>query len=126
MVSLKIVLKADIWIAIDNNDKSLQKCENNLFYIDGPDVILKTPILGTNFLKQHKVAINYSSTKKCEIMAETKNSNQVIAYSPLLVNNTERLLNFHNVKKINQLGIDQHLFRHTGIIYNDYRDIPKT
>ena len=74
---------------MDDKDKSLQKCQDNLFYIAGPEIILKTPILGNFFLEQHKVAINYSSTKKCEIMAETKDSNQVMAYRPLLVNNTE-------------------------------------
>ena len=42
-------LKADIWIVMNDKAKSLQKCEDNLFYIAGPEIILKKPILGTNF-----------------------------------------------------------------------------
>ena len=75
--------------------------------------------MGTNFLKQHKVAINYSATKKCEIMAETKDQNQVMAYRPLLVNNTDRIINFHNVTEINKVSVERHLFRHSSIIYKD-------
>ena len=112
-------LNADIYVVINDKEKSLHKCKNNLFFVAGPEIILKTPILGTNFLKKHKVAINYSATEKCNITAETRDQYQVIAYRPLMVNDPDRILNFHNVAEINNIGVGQHLFQHSSIIYKD-------
>ena len=65
------------------------------------------------------MAINYFFTKKCEILAETKDSNHILAYRPLLVNNTESKIDFHNVAKLNKLCVGEQLFQHRGTIYKD-------
>ena len=95
---------------MDNMAKTLEKCEDNLFFIAGPEIILKNPTLGTNFLQKHKVAINYNSTSKCEILAETKNHEHKLAYGPLLVNNKNSEINFFNVTRLNNLCLEEYLF----------------
>ena len=60
------------------------------------------------------MAIDYFSTRKCEILAETKDSNHILAYRPLLVNNTESKIDFHNVAKLNKLCVGEHLFKLSG------------
>ena len=57
-------MRLDIWVVLDDKAKTLAKCEVTLFYDAGPEIILKNPILGTNFLKKHKVAINNHKDKK--------------------------------------------------------------
>ena len=57
-------MRLDIWVVLDDKAKTLAKCEVTLFYVAGPEIILKNPILGTNFLKKHKVAINNHKDKK--------------------------------------------------------------
>ena len=42
-------LKADVWIVMNDKAKSLQKCEDNSFYIAGPEIILNTQSSGPIF-----------------------------------------------------------------------------
>ena len=101
---------------MNNKAKTLEKCEDNLFYIAGPEIILKIPILGTNFLKQHKVAINYFSSSKCEVLAETKNHEHKLAYGPLLVNDLSSGIDFHNVTKLNNICVED-IYFNTKVLF---------
>ena len=58
-------------MVMDDRAKTMAKCGDTLFYVAGKEIILKYPILGTNFLQKHKVALNYYTTGKCEILAQT-------------------------------------------------------
>ena len=42
-----------------------------------------------------------------------------VSYGPLLVNNMDSEIDFHNVTKINNLYLNEYLFQHRGIIYED-------
>ena len=79
-------LKLDILVVLDDRAKTMAKCGDTLFYVAGKEIILKYPILGTNFLQKHKVAINYHTAGKCEILAQTVNVEDKTSYGPLLVN----------------------------------------
>ena len=43
-------LKLDIWVVLNDGAKTMAKCPDTLFYVAGKEIILKYPILGTNFL----------------------------------------------------------------------------
>ena len=62
-------LKLDIWVVLNDGAKTMAKCPETLFYVAGKEIILKYPILGTNFLKKHKVVLNYKATENCTILA---------------------------------------------------------
>ena len=112
-------MRLDIWVVLDNMAKTLAKCEDTLFYVAGTEIILKNPILGKNFLQKHKVAMNYNSTRKCEILAKTVNTEHKMSYSPLLVNNMNSEIHFHNVTKLNNLSLNEYIFQHRGVNYKN-------
>ena len=97
----------------------MAKCGDTLFYVAGQEIILKNPILGTNFPQKHRVTLNYHTTRKCGILAQTVNIENKMSYGPLLVNDGNSKIHFQNVSEINNLRPTEYIFQHKGINYKN-------
>ena len=69
----------DIWVVLDNGKKSMAKCPNTLFHVANSEIILEYPILGTNFLQQNKVILNYQNPDNCTITAQTMSNDHQLS-----------------------------------------------
>ena len=116
----------DIWVVLDNGKKTMAKCPNTLFYVANSEIILQYPILGTNFLQQHKVILNYQTTDDFAITAQTMNSENQLSIGPLLVSDNNSEIEYRNVTEINNVNLTDYIFQSKFINYGQVQGVFKS
>ena len=92
-----------------------------MFYVANSEIILEYPILGTNFLQQNKVILNYQNPDNCTITAQVISNDHQPSIEPLLVSDKKSEIEYKNLKAINNVGLTNYIFQSKFIHYGQIK-----